>query len=53
MLENNVKETHELDFAVGADAILEDNSFTGFHAAGPNVDKALGAWSIEYQKIGG
>jgi len=27
--------------------------FTGFHEAGPNVDRALSEWTKEYEKIGG
>ena len=29
----------------GADKILEENAFIGFHEVGPNVDKALEKWS--------
>ena len=47
------QETFELDFAGGGDQILNENQFTGFHEAGPNVDKALNAWAKEYEKIGG
>jgi hypothetical protein len=38
-------ENLELDFAEGADEILEFNSFTGFHEAGPNVDKVFNKWT--------
>ena len=38
-------DTFELDFAEGADEILEKNSFIGFHEAGPNVDKTLSSWT--------
>lgn len=44
-------ENLELDFAEGADEILESNSFTGFHEAGPNVDKVFNKWTLEYQKL--
>lgn len=27
--------------------------FTGFHEAGPNVDKTLNKWTREYEKISG
>ena len=41
-------ENLELDFADGADEILESNAFTGFHEAGPNVDKVFNRWTLEY-----
>lgn len=50
-VEEAKEETFELDFAQGADEILEKNAITGFHEAGPNVDKALNAWTKEYEKI--
>jgi len=37
-------ETFELDFG-GTDEILANNSFTGFHEAGPNVDQTLNKWT--------
>ena len=46
-------ENLELDFAQGADEILEKNSFIGFHEAGPDVDKTLSSWTKEYEKFGG
>ena len=32
---------------------MENNAFTGFHEAGPNVDKALNEWKAEYDKVSG
>lgn len=52
-VEEGKEEIFELDFGQGADEILEENSFTGFHEAGPNVDKALNKWTKEYEKISG
>jgi len=46
-------ESLELDFAPGADKILEKNAFTGFHQAGPNVDASFSEWTKEYEKFGG
>ena len=31
---------------------MNDNLFTGFHEAGPNVDKTLSKWTKEYEAIG-
>lgn len=45
--------SYELDFGNKLDEMLQQNCFTGFHEAGPNVDKILKEWTKEYEKIGG
>eukprot|EP00347_Sterkiella_histriomuscorum_P002792 403366783 len=41
--------TYDIDFS--SDEILKENAFKEFGEAAPNVDKALSAWKVEYDKI--